>query len=74
MKKSMNLEIFDFRNTIVNYINSIDLPIIVKRDVLSLICNELAVGTETVLNQDRINLQKALEEKKAEENSEGGEE
>lgn len=74
MEKSINLEIFEFKNKIIDCINSVDLPIIIKRDTVALIYNELAMGTEAVLNQDRINLQKALEEKKAEENSEGGEE
>lgn len=67
--KGINLQINDFENDIVKYINNSNLPIIIKRNVVERILNQLVSGTNTVLNDEIKKYQEELKniEEKGEE-------
>lgn len=61
----MNSKIREFRNSIVQYVNSVDLPIEVKNIVLFGICKEIEIVANDIV-------QKEMQEEKAKEGKENG--
>jgi len=66
--KGINMQINDFENGIVNYINQSNLPIIMKRNIVERILNQLVSGTNAVLNDETKKYQEELEAEKEEKN------
>lgn len=72
MDKGINLMINDFKIEIVDLINSYDLPMIIKRQVINEISLEINNVTENVIQKERQDYQKALEAQKEESKSKKG--
>lgn len=58
MTKSMNLVIQDFREGLVNFINSYELPLSVKEMVMDEAHNSIKQANAILINQERIKSEK----------------
>lgn len=58
----MNLEIYEFKENLVKYINSSSLPVSVKQMAVQDILNQLNAATANAINNERAEKEKAGEQ------------
>lgn len=72
VEKGINLKISDFKDEIVNLINSYNLPAIVVKQVMGELYNEVCVVTNNTIQKEVEEYQKGLEQENEKERKKNG--